>query len=498
MENRKNQQSTNEQKRAGVLYGSIQEVRCLYAYSNYLFSGGFDRRIRVWDLKKCQIVRILDADGYIFSLRVENNILYSAGAKIIAWDYNSGKQSLVFENIIEPFCFSMAISNGMIYTGGNSNFIVCYKINNPKNTDIIKTPSAVWSLSIYGEELYAGLSSGEIRAFSLKCLKCTKIFNCKSGAWGIAFYCNKMFTGSEDGIIRIWELKNKKKIVKQKKPIESLNVHNSSIVSMNLKDDILFSGGEDMTVSVINARTLKYIKSFKSSDKIWSVFPYKNYLYTGSVDSTISLWNIKDLLLRYSILQDLHLLLHRQECYDTIIKTKDGQIKIVSLLVEKRTKKPIKELINHFEAKTTKESMNFFELVYTGRSNFPTENQNIFSELKIDEKILKGRKKVIEVLENFYQDEKSKDFTIIFPDETTIQVHKLILIARSNLFRGMFLSVVDNSNQVHDYSEIPSKTMKSLIDFLYLDSCSSFENSEIEYFQRAKDYFLLRYSSLKY
>ncbi|KAJ5076029.1 ankyrin repeat-containing protein [Anaeramoeba ignava] len=205
--------------------------------------------------------------------------------------------------------------------------------------------------------------------------------------------------------------------------------------------------------------------------------------------------------------EDFLNLFKRQELTDYKIQCKDGFIlahKLIltpRLYLENESEQEILQKFLNFAFQTSKTEMEIIvEFLYSGiveTSNYEEHFQFLgkfaqnlgFPKNWIIQK--SGKIGLIHDLEKLYQDEKSKDFTIIFSDETTIKLHKLILVARSNLFRGMFLSVVDNSNQVHDYSEIPSKTMKSLIDFLYLDSCSSFENSEIEYFQKAKDYFQL-------
>ncbi|KAJ5079576.1 ankyrin repeat ph and sec7 domain containing protein secg-related [Anaeramoeba ignava] len=75
---------------------------------------------------------------------------------------------------------------------------------------------------------------------------------------------------------------------------------------------------------------------------------------------------------------------------------------------------------------------------------------------------------VINDLKQLYQDEDSKDFVIVTEKER-IKVHKLVLMARSELFRGMFVSVEDKTNQVSDYSGKSSESISQLIKFLYFD-----------------------------
>ncbi|KAJ5080512.1 kelch repeat protein [Anaeramoeba ignava] len=88
-------------------------------------------------------------------------------------------------------------------------------------------------------------------------------------------------------------------------------------------------------------------------------------------------------------------------------------------------------------------------------------------------------------LKNFQDDmlvlfrdfEDSKDFTIVVQKsekEKKIRVHKLILAAKSDLFRGMFLSVVDDdSNTAPDFSGRSYKAVKTLVRFLYFETLPS-------------------------
>ncbi|KAJ5070405.1 hypothetical protein M0811_10877 [Anaeramoeba ignava] len=94
-------------------------------------------------------------------------------------------------------------------------------------------------------------------------------------------------------------------------------------------------------------------------------------------------------------------------------------------------------------------------------------------------------------VEKMFRDEESKDFTIISQSKF-FKVHKIILWARSQLFRGMFLNVVDDSGQVHDYSEISHNSLQIMIDYLYTNQINSDLNEEIiEELTKAMDFFQL-------
>ncbi|KAJ5067015.1 speckle-type poz protein [Anaeramoeba ignava] len=129
--------------------------------------------------------------------------------------------------------------------------------------------------------------------------------------------------------------------------------------------------------------------------------------------------------------------------------------------------------------------------------------KKIFSKkldlIQIGLNLKKEEKEYWKIYQNYINKMKQKIFTIIKEEkEKEIKVHKLILIIRSELYKGMFqLNVQDSSNQVHDYSKKSFKTIQELIYFLYHDK---FEN-EIpketqEEFSDLKDYYQLNQNSI--
>ncbi|KAJ5067660.1 cyclin-dependent kinase inhibitor 2c [Anaeramoeba ignava] len=108
-----------------------------------------------------------------------------------------------------------------------------------------------------------------------------------------------------------------------------------------------------------------------------------------------------------------------------------------------------------------------------------------------------GIKGILKDFEQFYQQNETKDFTIIV-EEKEIKVHKLILQIRSELFKGMFLSVNDPSNQVHDYSKKSFETINQLIYFLYNDKIdeTKLTKENIKEYIDLKDFYQLNSNSI--
>ncbi|KAJ5080315.1 kelch repeat and btb domain-containing protein [Anaeramoeba ignava] len=104
-------------------------------------------------------------------------------------------------------------------------------------------------------------------------------------------------------------------------------------------------------------------------------------------------------------------------------------------------------------------------MIYSNNSNI---NPKLYSEIK---EIINSNEKIEETMKRIYlnenENENEKDF-IIERKEKQYKFPKLILIMRSELYRGMFLSVTeDTSNKVTDYSELSNKSFQIFEYWIY-------------------------------
>ncbi|KAJ5069791.1 kelch repeat and btb domain-containing protein [Anaeramoeba ignava] len=100
-------------------------------------------------------------------------------------------------------------------------------------------------------------------------------------------------------------------------------------------------------------------------------------------------------------------------------------------------------------------------MIYSNNSKI---NPKLYSEIK---EIINSNEKIEETMKRIYLNENEKDF-IIERKEKQYKFPKLILIMRSELYRGMFLSVTnDTSNKVTDYSELSNKSFQIFEYWIY-------------------------------
>ncbi|KAJ6243334.1 ankyrin repeat-containing protein [Anaeramoeba flamelloides] len=142
-------------------------------------------------------------------------------------------------------------------------------------------------------------------------------------------------------------------------------------------------------------------------------------------------------------------------------------IKVHKEIVELRLKKPISEIKKILQNHLLKDVIIILKWVYGFNidADINQDIEKIFLKLDI---IQPKNRKLKKEIQQLYLQEAKKDFCIITSD-TKIKVHKIILLVRSGLFRGMFSFVQDQITEVHDYSKRSPETMKKLIYFLYND-----------------------------
>ncbi|KAJ5074661.1 btk-binding protein-related [Anaeramoeba ignava] len=206
---------------------------------------------------------------------------------------------------------------------------------------------------------------------------------------------------------------------------------------------------------------------------------YKSFLYY----SPLSFSNLEE---------DLIKLFERKEFCNTSFKTENGEIIEAHKLILKyrlnQNQNQIEKLQEIISKKSIKESNQIFEMIYSNNSKI---NPKLYSEIK---EIINLNEKIEETMKRIYLNENEKDF-IIERKEKKYKFPKLILIMRSELYRGMFLSVTnDTSNKVTDYSELSNKSFQIFEYWIYSNQIKDgieITQEMIDEIERGIDYFQL-------
>ncbi|KAJ5077166.1 hypothetical protein M0811_00486 [Anaeramoeba ignava] len=161
--------------------------------------------------------------------------------------------------------------------------------------------------------------------------------------------------------------------------------------------------------------------------------------------------------------EDLIKLFERKEFCNISFKTENGEIiEAHKLILKYRLKDEIEieKLQEIISKKSIKESNQIFEMIYSNRKI----NPKLYSEIK---EIINSNERIEETMKRIYLNENEKYF-IIERNQKQYKFPKLILIMRSELYRGMFLSVTkDKSNKVTDYSGLSNKSFEIFEYWIY-------------------------------
>ncbi|KAJ5074282.1 btk-binding protein-related [Anaeramoeba ignava] len=192
-----------------------------------------------------------------------------------------------------------------------------------------------------------------------------------------------------------------------------------------------------------------------------------------------------------SLEEDLIQLFKRKEFCDISFKTINGEnIEAHKLILQYRIKEGFLAKFEEFVSqKSIQEANQIFEMIY---SNNPIINTKLYQETKE----FLNKESLIQSMKRMYlnSNENEKDF-IIQRKEKSVKFPKIILSARSELYRGMFLSVTeDKSNKVNDYSELSDESFEILEYWIYTNQIKKriqITKEMLKEIERGMDYFQL-------
>ena len=176
---------------------------------------------------------------------------------------------------------------------------------------------------------------------------------------------------------------------------------------------------------------------------------------------------------------DLYGLYHaRKEDTDFSVQVNDkkigvhGQILMAALGI--RAKEKLNELKTFLEKQKDRKAVEaFIRDLYLGTVMKNPGSKKLFKSLRKNKNLnikLKAPRSPVRIMEVLSKNEKAKDFTIIVKRSGVktgkINMNRLVLRARSGLFRSMFKTVKGKFNQVHDFSDLSFDALEVVMEFI--------------------------------
>ena len=252
----------NEKQSVGVLglNENLTEIYCLVMSDFFLFSAGWDKLIRKWNIGTLEFDQALvghEAPVLCMILTPDGSNLISSGEDrtIIVWD-------MIFCKIIKQFAAHNSPVSALEVSLNGKQLI---------SASWDKTIK-VWRTSDYQLEFVLKGHRDLIRAISLT----------PSGRF--------LASGGRDKTIKVWDLNTKAEII-------SFQDHKRTIVSLKFASygDYLVSVGADNKIKIWNMKKNKMKKSIGVRSEITSLLTTSDgrHFITGGFDKTVKLWNIE-------------------------------------------------------------------------------------------------------------------------------------------------------------------------------------------------------------
>ncbi|KAJ6240375.1 tpr repeat-containing protein [Anaeramoeba flamelloides] len=251
-----------------------------------------------------------------------------------------------------------------------------------------------------------------------------------------------------------------------------LDLLDSARLNKNKLSEIHFSTKNSANIRLFSGIRGKILQTAKINPNI-TYFGRKNYLARCSPEIRYTFENNK--LLKKNLIQDFHLLYQRQEQTDLNFCNK--RIKIHSPILKFVLKQNWERNSIHSKTNTEfkynkvlrilndKKNVNFiekfFKWCYTGSEPTHPHVTNICSQIGI---LYPEYYELKCELKELYSKQDEKDFTLIAFDGE-VKIHKFILQARSELFRGLFFSA--DVTSINDYTGRSKLSLEIMCKFLY-------------------------------
>ncbi|KAJ6233143.1 hypothetical protein M0813_30249 [Anaeramoeba flamelloides] len=394
-----------------------------------------------------------------------SNYFVCKDGKLFGNGYNSGRLGdgtsnkqknlpvLIFENVtrvfggVQGYCFFFTTKNNELYTCG-ANSYGCLGIgNNTNQISPVKVPN--WKAE---DILYLQTND----SYSILITKEGKTYGC-----GRAGYNG--FTTNKSTFTEIEELKNKKVV----------EYFGGSRISLALtNENELFGWGfetENHPTDQYGNIRIQTPRKFNLPE-IFQKNPSIKLKITCGTECIYLYPSYSNFLI-----QDFQKLFESKIFCDAKLSLNENiQVPIHKTIVESRTNlqiSTIEDLLNK-ESFSKQEILLFLKWVYLGEITNVDLLKRIFDSLNIS---FPPKNTFQKDLHDLFNDEDSKDFTLLIKNDEDededeyeeIPVHKIVLLARSGLFREMFENTTEESKSVKDYSGKSIESIEILIKYFY-------------------------------
>lgn len=276
------------------LTDASQAIQSVYADSKYIYSGGTDTNVQIYNHSNFGLVTELTSAGStVFTIYADSDYLYAGGFDQKVQVYNITNLSLVTEltsagnSIIAVFADS-----NYIYAGGNDDKVQVYWRHNFTHlTNLSSAGGDIKSVYADSDYIYAGGTDNKVQVYNITDFSLvTQLVSATGDVNSVFADSDYIYAGGQDDKIQVYSRSTFGLVTE-------LTSAASDIVSVYADTNYIYSGGYDESVQVywLSNLTLK-TELTSSGHNIFSVFSDPEYIYAGGFDNSVQVYNQSTLI----------------------------------------------------------------------------------------------------------------------------------------------------------------------------------------------------------
>lgn len=271
-------------------------VTCVQHDDEKIVTGVDDRLINIYDTKTGTLLKVLKGhEGGVWALKYTGNTLISGSTDrtVRIWNIKTGKCTHIFKghtstvrclDILHPVKIGVDDSGNdiifphetLLVTGSRDNNLIVWKLplaserDEDNDNDQQESPITYESADVHNPYLLKVLMGHNQSVRS------------------VSAYGNLIVSGSYDTTVRVWDL------LQNANCVHVLAGHTDRIYStvLDFKKKVCYSGSMDSTINIWNVETGALLHSLEGHGSLVGLLELStNYLVSAAADSTLRVWN---------------------------------------------------------------------------------------------------------------------------------------------------------------------------------------------------------------
>jgi len=246
-----------------TLRGHVGYVFSMRVHCNLLFSGSCDTSIHIWDLTTQIPISLAILEGHsncIYSMAAYETRLFSFANEMIAWDFETQDPLITYDMTLghSEIVRCMAVSKQLLFLGCEDETIQVWDCETMEFVEILHGHTGiVTELLAVGEDVLFSASYAKIKCWDLSVMACAfTISGHDNFISSLAIHEMKLISASWDATVLVWDLLSVTQESPTPKCIAKFVGHTERIYTLSVWEGRLYSGSFDGTVLVWNLADL--------------------------------------------------------------------------------------------------------------------------------------------------------------------------------------------------------------------------------------------------